>query len=95
MSLDSKSFPATFDSVKIIKFGDWPQDWLAESDDGDLLLGPEDPEATFGILCIYNTGVFLVLNAGQLYRQEPIPWPDTNVDGIKEAVIYGNRVEYY
>ena len=90
MTLPDKRFPLKFEKVTRIEYADWPQDWLQECDMGELLLGPGS-KATFGILCIDNSGAFVNLTPDQIYKGEPIPWNDP-ANSIHAIRIRNDRV---
>lgn len=91
MTVQAKRYPLKFDKVTRVEYGDWPQDWLQETDMGELLLGPGS-RAKFGILCIDNSGAFVNLSQAQIYEGEPIPWndPENSIHAIR---IRGNLVQ--
>lgn len=76
MTVTSKIYPITFQYVTFFPFKQWPLNWLTEADPGDLLLGPDNHDPVFGLLCIGETGVFLLLTKKHIYEQEPLPWFD-------------------
>lgn len=91
MTVQDKRYHLKFEKVTRIEYDDWPQDWLQETDMGELLLGPGS-RAKFGILCIDNSGAFVNLTEGQIYEGEPIPWndPENKIFAIR---IHGRRIQ--
>lgn len=92
MAVKAKTFHLKVERIQRVAYEDWPSDWLQEADCGDLLLGPGEYRAEFGILCVDNSGAFLNLTQDQIYRQADIPWPDPQRK-IKAIRIVGNQVK--
>jgi len=88
MTVISKIYPVTFQYVTMFPFGQWLDNWLTEADPGDLLLGPE---GAFGLLCVGETGIFMLLTKKQIYEQDPLPWFDhTEPDRVIRLI--GNKL---
>lgn len=72
---------------------DWQAQVLKKRLPGDLLLGPDRGEE-FALLCIAEVGVFLTLTHDQVYKQQPIFWPD-HTGTISRIQIIGDTVKFY
>lgn len=71
------NYPLLFDTITSYAPGDWPNDWLQESEVGDLLLvHNEEGSLSCGLLCIANSGAFINLTSKQILGLDPITWPN-------------------
>jgi hypothetical protein len=71
------NYPLLFDTITSYAPDEWPNDWLQESEVGDLLLvNNEDGSLSCGLLCISDSGAFINLTPQQIRGREPITWPN-------------------
>lgn len=71
------NYPLLFDTITSFAPDEWPDDWLQESEVGDLLLvNNEDGSLSCGLLCISDSGAFINLTPKQVRGHDPIVWPN-------------------
>ncbi len=87
--LPHRRYKLTFETVTPIEYDDWPDNWLDESEAGDLLVGPD---RSFGLICIDDSGSFINLTKLQIYGEASIPWPD-HTGTIRSVRIVGTKIQ--
>lgn len=71
------NYPLLFDTITSFAPDEWPDDWLQESEVGDLLLvNDENNSLVCGLLCISDSGAFINLTPKQVHGTDTIVWPN-------------------